>query len=195
MTQNEMVRNLAEKCDVNREEARAALEIGEWNMLTAAQQLECDKLRKAQAVEEAVSSCEAATAQATASEAVEGAQTAQNESCEQAERPARTAAGMHCGDKGLKNLGDHIRRLVACGNRNRFLVRRGEAVLLELPVTVVAVLMLFAFWTCVPLLAVGLFLGCRYSFSGQDLGRKGINDALDRAAAAAEHLRGSAAEA
>ena len=195
MMQNEMVRNLAEKCDVNREEARAALETGEWNMLTAAQLLECDKLRKAQAVEEVVSGCEAATAQATASETVEDAQAAQSESFEQAERPARTAAGRHCGDKGLKNLGNHIRRLVACGNRNRFLVRRGEAVLLELPVTVVAVLMLFAFWTCVPLLVVGLFLGCRYSFSGQDLGRKGINDALDRVASAAEQLKGSAAKA
>ena len=30
------------------------------------------------------------------------------------------------------------------------------------------ILMLFAFWTCVPLLVIGLFLGCRYSFSGQD---------------------------
>ncbi len=28
--------------------------------------------------------------------------------------------------------------------------------------------MLFAFWTCVPLLVIGLFLGCRYRFSGQD---------------------------
>ena len=74
----------------------------------------------------------------------------------------------HCCGKGMKSLSDHIHRLVACGNRNRFVVRRNDATLLELPVTVAAVLMLFAFWTCVPLLVIGLFLGCRYSFSGQD---------------------------
>ena len=62
-------------------------------------------------------------------------------------------------------------------------------------VTVVAVLMLFAFWTCIPLLVLGLFLGCRYSFIGRDLGRERINDALDRVASAAEQLKGSAAKA
>ena len=66
MTQNEMISNLAEKCSVDSEEARTALEIGEWNMLTAAQLLESEKLRKAQEIEEVVSNCETATAQATA---------------------------------------------------------------------------------------------------------------------------------
>ena len=52
-----------------------------------------------------------------------------------------------------------------------------------LPVTVAALLMLFAVWTCVPLLVIGLFLGCRYSFRGRDFER------------AAEYMRKTAADA
>ena len=204
MTQNEMISNLAEKCSVDSEEARTALEIGEWNMLTAAQLLESEKLRKAQEIEAVVSACETATAQATAEEPPVDAQTTHAEAAEppeaaatagEAEGKRRAKAAKHCGGRGLEKLGDHIRRLVACGNRNRLVVRHRDATLLELPVTVVAVLMLFAFWTCIPLLVLGLFLGCRYSFIGRDLGRERINDALDRVASAAEQLKGSAAKA
>jgi len=178
MTNNEMnlmIAELAAKCNVTQEEAKAALEAGNWNKLTAEQMLEDEKLRKAQEIEEVVSTCETATAQATA-QAVADEPTVdeqtekieQAETTEKAEGAKHSEAKKHCCGKGMENLGDHIRRLVACGNRNRFVVRRNDATLLELPVTVVVVLMLFAFWTCVPLLVIGLFLGCRYSFSGQD---------------------------
>ena len=68
MTQNEMIRNIAEKCNVSQEEARAALEAGEWNALTAAQMLENEKLRRMQEVEAVASGCATATAQAPAEE-------------------------------------------------------------------------------------------------------------------------------
>ena len=48
-----------------------------------------------------------------------------------------------------------------------------------------ALLMLFAFWTCVPLLVIGLFAGFRYAFNGAELGRESINKAMDKAAEAA----------
>lgn len=193
MTNNEMnlmIAELAAKCNVTQEEARAALEAGNWNKLTAGQMLENEKLRKAQEIEEVVSNCETATAQATAQAVAdeptvdeETEKTEQAETTEKAEDNKRTEARKRYCGKGMKNLGDHIRRLVACANRNRFVVRRNDATLLELPVTVVVVLMLFAFWTCVPLLVIGLFLGCRYSFSGQDFDK------------AVEYMRKTAAEA
>lgn len=189
MTNNEMnlmIAELAAKCNVTQEEAKAALEAGNWNKLTAGQMLENEKLRKAQEIEEVVSNCEAATAQAVADEPMVDEQT---EKVEQAGTTEKAEGNRHgvskkcCCGKGMKNLGDHIRRLVACGNRNRFVVRRNDATLLELPVTVVVVLMLFAFWTCIPLLVIGLFLGCRYSFSGQDFDK------------AVEYMKKTAAEA
>ena len=79
-------------------------------------------------------------------------------------------------------MGEHIRRLVACGNRNRFEVRRGDELVMDLPVTVLAVALIFAFWVCLPLLVVGLFTGWRYSFSGAELGSERINGAMRKAA-------------
>lgn len=181
MTNNEMnllIAELTAKCNVTQEEAKAALEAGNWNKLTAGQMLENEKLRKAQEIEEVVSNCETATAQATAQvvadeptvgeQAEKVEQVGEAGTTEKAEDDKHSESKKCCCGKGMKNLDDHIRRLVACGNRNRFVVRRNDATLLELPVTVVVVLMLFAFWTCVPLLVIGLFLGCRYSFGGQD---------------------------
>lgn len=200
MTDNEMnllIAELAVKCQVTHEEARAALEAGNWNRLTAAQMLEVEKRRKAQELDQVASSCATVTAPAPAEEITEEGEFGTTEKFESAEATAAAAkteeTGKRRGSRGLKNLGDHIRRIVAFGNRNRFVVRRNGVGLLELPVSVVAVLMLFAFWTCVPLLAIGLFLGCRYSFSGQDLGRESVNLALDRAANAAQRLRKNAA--
>ncbi len=179
MTQNEMIRNIAGKCNVTLEEAQAALEAGDWNALTAAQLLENEKVRRMQQVEAVASSCATATAQAPADAPAVSGQAVTAEEAEFIEaapadkagksgrRERAEAKGRNRG-QGLRNLGEHIRRLVACGNRNRFVVRRNDAALLELPVTVAALLMLFAFWTCVPLLVIGLFLGCRYSFKGQD---------------------------
>ena len=196
MTNNEMnlmIAELASKCNVTQEEAMAALEAGNWNKLTAGQMLVDEKIRKAQEIEEVISNCETATAQAPA-QAMEDETTVERhtDKVKQAEETGMTrkAEGVkhsesrkHCCGKGMKNLSDHIRRLVACGNRNRFVVRRNDATLLELPVTVVVVLMLFAFWACVPLLVIGLFSGCRYSFIGQDFDK------------AVEYIKKTAAEA
>ena len=48
--------------------------------------------------------------------------------------------------------------------------------------TVLVLLLVFAFWVCVPLLVIGLFTGFRYSFSGPELGRENVNRAMDKAA-------------
>ena len=53
--------------------------------------------------------------------------------------------------------------MVAYGNRNRFTVSKGGDPLLEMPVTALALLLLFSFGTCALLMAAGLFAGCRYT--------------------------------
>ena len=212
MTQYEMAQRISDNCNVSLEEARTALEAGNWNMLTAAQSLELEKLRRKQKLDSIASGCAtmaapAATAQAEAvqteavqaeavqAEAVqaEAAQADADDPAEGAGQAVRAKAGKR--GRGVRNAGAHIRRVVACGNRNRFVVRHNGAVALDLPVTVLVVLMLCAFWVCVPLLAIGLFAGCRYSFSGRELGREGINSALDKASRAAERVKQTVAEA
>lgn len=198
MTQYEMTEKLSEKCNVSMAEARAALEEGDWNALTATHLLDQEKFRRMQALNEvagtavAVQAAPEASAEAASEAASESATVQVAEAEVKADRPA---AKQRRRGKGLKNLGDHVRWLVAWGNRNRLVVRRNGETALELPVTVLAALMLFAFWVCVPLLVIGLFAGCRYSFSGRDLDRQNINGALERAADAADRVRQAAAKA
>ena len=82
----------------------------------------------------------------------------------------------------VSKIGATARKILACGNRNRFEVRRGDELVMDLPVTVLAVALIFAFWVCLPLLVIGLFTGWRYSFSGAELGSERINGAMRKAA-------------
>ena len=196
MTQYEMTENLSEKCDVTLEEAKTALEASDWNTLTATHLLEKEKFRRMQELHEFAESGTATAVQATPEgAAAEETATEEGVKIEVVEAPKHTESKKSCHGKALKNLGEHIRRLLACGNRNRFTVQRGEEQLLTMPVTALAILLLCAFWVCVPLLVIGLFAGCRYSFSGKELGRESINNALDKAADAADSMKRAAAKA
>lgn len=197
MTQFEMTEKLSEKCDVTLEEAKAALEAGEWNTLTATHLLEQEKFRRMQALAEVASSGEAMAVQYAPEEgaADEAAAEAWTETADKAEAADRAEARKHSRHRGAKGLGNAVRRAVACGNRNRFEVRKGGATILEAPVTALALGLVFAFWVCVPLMVIGLFTGCRYSFSGKELGRDSINSALTRAAFAADRVKESVAKA
>ena len=196
MTQFEMTEKLSEKCDVTLEEAKAALEAGEWNTLTATHLLEQEKFHRMQALAEVASSGEAMAVQYASEEgAADEAAEAWTETADKAEAADRAEARKHSRHRGAKGLGNAVRRAVACGNRNRFEVRKGGATILEAPVTALALGLVFAFWVCVPLMVIGLFAGCRYSFTGKELGREDINAALDKGADAADRVRKAVANA
>ena len=161
MTNYEMTEKLSEKMGVTMEEAKEALEACDWDMLDAALMLE-----KAHGGEKQTYSTR---------------QEARDEAASDARREGRGV---------LKQIGRVLRKAIACGNRNRFEVRRKntDEVVLDLPVTILVVLLLCAFWVCVPLLVIGLFAGFRYAFSGAELGRESINKAMDKAAEAADRV-------
>ncbi|MFA5524761.1 MAG: DUF4342 domain-containing protein [Tissierellales bacterium] len=75
------------------------------------------------------------------------------------------------------------------GNRNSFEVMRGDEKVISIPVTVLAILLLFMFWVTIPLIIVGLFFGYRYMFIGPELGKEDVNRAMDSVADAAENLK------
>ena len=200
MTQYEMTEKLSEKCDVTLEEAKAALEAGEWNTLTATHLLEQEKFRRMQELAEVAASGEAMAVQYApeegAAEETRGeAQAATSENVERVETIHRARSEKHSRHRGAKGLGNAVRKVIACGNRNRFEVRKGDEMILDVPVTALALGLVFAFWVCVPLMVVGLFTGCRYSFGGKDLGRDSINSALARASVAADRVKESVARA
>ncbi|NMA48715.1 MAG: DUF4342 domain-containing protein [Tissierellia bacterium] len=75
------------------------------------------------------------------------------------------------------------------GNRNILEVVKGNQKVMSVPVTVLAVLMIFTFWITIPLLVVGLFFGYRYKVIGPDLGKDNVNRAMDSVADAAENIK------
>ena len=82
-----------------------------------------------------------------------------------------------------------ICRIVHKGNTNHFEIHRAGSNVASIPVTILVLLLLLFFWVTLPLLVIGLFFGCRYSFCGPDLGKENINHAMSEAATAAENLK------
>ena len=185
MTQYEMTEKLSEKCNVSLAEAKAALEQGDWNTLTATHLLEQERFRRMQELNEAAGAAVAvqeapedvaAVSDRHATEEM-AAEASDCQASEEAASDAAAASDRHAAKAaprakarrsghGMKNLGEHVRRLVGWANRNRLVVRRDGVTALDIPVSVAALLMLFAPWVCVPLLVIGLFAGCKYSFDG-----------------------------
>ena len=163
MTHYEMAEKLAEKMNVSLEEAKTALEACDWEMLDAALMLEKEH--------------------GAANERAYSTRPDPEEERSRREEAKERRRGV------VNGLGAMLRSAVIMGNRNRFEVRKNDETVLEMPVLVLVLLMLFAFWVCVPLLVIGLFAGFRYSFSGAELGRDSVNSAMDKAAEMAEKVK------
>ena len=91
----------------------------------------------------------------------------------------------------LKKVGEFCLKMIRKGNTNSMEVLKGEEVKASFPVTVLALLLIFAFWVTIPLVIIGLFFGLRYRFKGPDFSNNTVNDAMSSAADAAENLKKS----
>ena len=67
--------------------------------------------------------------------------------------------------------------------------RKGERIIYFPVVLFLFCLIPWVFWVALGLLLLGFFCGCRFRFSGPHLGRKNVNDTMDKAADAAEEMR------
>lgn len=91
----------------------------------------------------------------------------------------------------LKRFGNWCVKWIEKGNNNSFCVERDNREIFRVPVTLLIVLLICAFWVVVPLLVVGLFFNMRYHFAGPDIRSVDIdiNKAMDGAAEAAENIK------
>ena len=64
-----------------------------------------------------------------------------------------------------------------------------DRVVTSLPLTVMAVLIIFAFWITIPVMIILLFLGYRYSLRGSEITKGEINRVMDRVADTAENIK------
>ncbi len=171
----EQVDRLREKANISYDEAKAALEATNGDMLEAMINLEKQgKVKPPQG----------------------GGYHAETESNNDSDCKHKNSHSSKCNNRqGLADLFRSFVRfcakLIHKGNINSVEVLKDGEVKTAFSITVLVVLALCFFWITVPLLIIGLFLGYRYRFCGPDLGRDSVNNAMDSAAAAAETLKKS----
>ncbi|HOA42657.1 MAG TPA: DUF4342 domain-containing protein [Bacillota bacterium] len=168
----EQVEKLREKANVSYDEAKAALEAANGDMLEALINLE----KQGKVVPPEGGGYYRSTGE-------------KNDSKEDSKASKKYASNRD-------SLADLIRRfvrfcgmLIHKGNINSIEVLKDGEVKTAFSVTVLVVLALCFFWITIPLLVIGLFLGYRYRFKGPDLGKDSVNSAMDTAAEAAENLK------
>ncbi len=110
--------------------------------------------------------------------------------------PANTDRRSRSAENSGESFSDIMRRfwrwcgkVLHSGNSNQFEVWHKNEKIISVPVTVLVLLLLFAFWITAPLLVAGLFCSCRYAFSGSASRPLNVNDVMDSAANAAEGLK------
>ncbi len=179
MTTLEQVEKLREKANVSYDEAKAALDATNGDLLEALIYLEKQGKVTAPAGGGYYSSAKTEDQNPTA-----GAE------------PGRAYADpkYHGGESFsslMRKFGRFLMKIIRIGNTNYFEVLKGPESKACIPVSVLALLLIFAFWVTIPLMIVGLFFGLRYRFSGPNFSGDTVNHAMDSAADAAESIKNS----
>lgn len=164
MTDFEQVKKLREYANITYEEAKAALEKANGDMLEAVIQLEKEnKIAKPEA------------AGYYNSQSKDG-----NEGGNGHSRSKKgNTHGPTFGEKVTAFL-KWCGKIIHKGNINNFEVLKDNSRIIMLPVTVLVLLLIFAFWVIIPLLIIGLFFGYRYRFTGPDLDRPEVNETMEK---------------
>ncbi len=176
MTQNlELVEKLVEKTGVSYSEAKAMLERTDWDILEAIIRLEAEgRVQNGK------------TAQYSTNNDSNANQQNQNQQSKPGKE--KSCAGENF-KKSAKSFGEWLKDIFDKGNHNSLQVHRKNEKIVDLPVTAFVILLIFCFWVIIPIMVVGLFLGCRYSFSGNELGKDSVNNAMGKATDIADNIK------
>ena len=173
----EKVEKLREKANVSYEEAKAALESCDWDILDALVKLESEGKVNIE------NTADLSTKGDSAEDEPKSPQ-------QLAESYQSYHQKQHKKEKGFwHSIKNSIKYLFRKGCENKFIVRRHGEIILDIPVLLLIVLMIAFFWALLILMVIGLFFGFSYSFAGPELGRDDINSAMGKATSAAEALK------
>jgi len=170
----EQVERLREKANVSFEEAKAALEATDGDLLNALIYLE--KQGK------------------VAPPAGGGYYSSQSAAPTAEQAKSREQDKKHSGEsfaEMMRCFGRFCGKVLDKGNNNYLEAERRGGTVFSLPVTVVVLLVIFLFWVAIPLFIVSLFFGFRYRFRGSELGRESVNRVMDGASDTAEEIKRS----
>ena len=161
MDHYEMVEKLRQKANVGYEEAKAALEATDWDILDALVLLENQgKVRKDESGKEYSTQ-------------------KQPENAKKQDVPPEWK-------ENLRRCMQYLVKLFRKGNANNFVAysKKGKTEL-DMPITVLVLLLIFLWPFSLFVLVGGLLCGCRYRFRGPNVSEK-VNDAMDKAADAVQ---------
>lgn len=166
---------LAEKLGVSREEAQRALDAAGGDLLDAAM-----ALQSVRPVEQGGSQALVATC-TTRPGGTEDPKPLPPELRRERERQE--------GREAVRDFGTMVRGLLRHSIENRLEIWYRGRCTCTIPVLILIILTLVSFWIVIPLVFVGLFIGCRYRFSGPDLGKEGINRGMDQISQAVDEVK------
>ncbi len=150
----EMVEKLRQKANVSYEQAKAALEASDWDILDALVLLEGEGKVKSD----------------------EGAYTTEEKKFETTtQKSGNDFRGV------MQKIGKFLKKAFDVGNRNTFIISRNGEQKLTLSLTELVLLIIFLSPEILIAMFIMLFFGFRYSFEGPDLNKK-VNDAMGKAA-------------
>ena len=165
----DMVEKLREKTGLSYEEARAALERADWNLLDALIALE----------KEGKGTAGSTYTTADSTESTKAAE----------ENTTTVNASAPTFRDQLRKLWRWLVSLFHKGNRNYLCMERNGRRHFELPVTIAVILLLAVFWLCIVMLIIALLCGCRFRFTGPDLGNEKVNNVMDKASEVADSIK------
>lgn len=168
MDHMEMVERLREKTGLSYEEARAALERSNWDLLDALVALEKEGKVSGGAAHYST----------------------RTDAQPDAANDKKTHTEGDSFSDIMKRFWNWIRRVLQASVHNQLcmLDKNGQQVL-AIPVILFVLLILFAFWVILPLMIVSLFFGCRYLFRGPDLGKESVNKVVGKATDVADTIK------
>jgi hypothetical protein len=179
----EQVEKLRERANVTFEQARAALDEANGDMLDALIILE----RQGKVTGPEISSANTDTEDDRAEQ-----KHAYDE--QKARHRARHSEEKERAHEFFKSVGRFLARVFELGNTNYLDAYKNDATVLSCPVTVLVILLIVGFWVVVPLMILGLFFGWKYRFRGVELGRENVNNVMEKAESVAEELKGKFTE-
>ncbi len=182
MTTLEQVEKLREKANVSYDEARAALDAANGDLLEALILLE----KQGKVTAPAANGFYSSEKQLPFTTANSGSNNPYWE-----KPPYQNYNNGESFASMIKRFGRFCLKILQKGNANSFEVLRGAESKASMPITALVLLIIFLFWVTIPLLVIGLFFGFRYRFVGPDFGADPVNHAMDSAADAAESLKNS----
>lgn len=170
----EQVEKLREKTGISYEEAKIALEETGGDLLEAVIMLE----RQNRIKEPESGGYYHSKGQQSEQETKSGKQHKHSEQSQTKESKTKKEDSVSFGEL-LSSFFSWCGRILHKGNINNFEINKEGKNIMRLPLTVMVLLLIFAFWIVIPLLIVGLIFGLRYRFVGPDLDKTDVNRAMD----------------